>query len=336
MADVTPATMRAMVWRGDRTVEIAEVPRPSPTARWSIVQPAFTGICGSDLHVCRGELARARPDVIIGHEFVGRLAEDSGDLVAGTPVFVNPVLSCGGCRPCRSGHGHVCDRFAILGIDAPGGAAEEVLVPGASVVALPQDMDLRLAALTEPTAVAVHMNRRGEVRMGDSVTVMGAGPVGVLTALCARLGGASVVLVEPAATRREAAESLGLTTCHPDRASSLPKADVVIDAAGHPSVAAALTGLCRTRGRIVVAGVYSEPPKVDLQDVTFRELTLVGSRVYTREDVDTAIGLLSEARFDALALISEVIELEDAPSALERLASASSMKILIDIAGGRS
>lgn len=323
--------MKAVVWSGGWLVEVLDVPAPDPRADWVVVNSAYTGICGSDLHVCRGELARVQPGIVIGHEFVGTLAEPTGDLPAGTRVFVNPVLSCGKCRACRLGFGHVCANFGILGIDAPGGAAAQVSVPAGSVVPIPDELDLLPAALIEPTAVAVHMTRRAEVGIGQRVTVCGAGPVGVLLALCAEIAGAEAVVVEPSEVRREAAHRLGLTAVSPDEAKDLRQADVVFDAAGHPSAAATLAALTLTRGTIVVAGIYAEPPAFDLLDLTFREITVRGSRVYTDPDVRTAIELLAQKKIDALGLISEVIAIDDAPSAITRLEAASSMKIVIDL-----
>ena len=154
-ADPRDATMRALRWDGPHTLVAADVPRPRPLDGWALVDVAYTGLCGSDLHVWAGEHPRARPGLVIGHEMSGTLAEGSGELRVGTPVVVNPLLPCGTCVTCLAGRPHTCANLRILGIDAPGGAAEQVLVPAGSLVPLPDGTDLALAAFAEPLAVAV-------------------------------------------------------------------------------------------------------------------------------------------------------------------------------------
>ncbi|BDZ41662.1 hypothetical protein GCM10025865_09610 [Paraoerskovia sediminicola] len=169
-------------------------------------------------------------------------------------------------------------------------------------------MDARTAALAEPLAVAVHAVSRSGMEKGDVVAVFGAGPIGILTALVARHEGAShVVITEPSAWRREVAASMGLTVVPEgstitDVVNELTDgagADTTFDSAAHPSVAAEMTAATRVLGRIVIVGVYKKPTAVDLQAVCFKELSMVGVRVYTTADVRRAIELIAD---DALGL----------------------------------
>ena len=135
-----------------------------------------------------------------------RAATVAGSLPAGTPVVVNPLLPCGHCATCLAGRPHTCANLQLLGIDAPGGAAEQVAVPEGSLVPLPADADLDAAAFAEPLAVAVRAVRRSRLALGEDVVVVGAGPVGLAVALCARqAGAASVLVLETAPARREVA-----------------------------------------------------------------------------------------------------------------------------------
>lgn len=335
-------TMAALVWRGGDTVAVDEVAVPQERDGWAVVDVAYNGVCGTDLHIAAGEHPRARPGLVLGHEFVGTLRGDAAGLPRGTAVAVEPLLADGTCAACRSGRAHVCDSLGLLGIDVPGGAAQRVAVPLDRLLPLPAGTDLRRAAFVEPLAVAVHAVRRSRLALGEPVVVAGAGPIGQAVAVCARLAGASTVYVaEPAPARREVARRLGAELLDPDdvtadlrsrtRGAGVP---VVFDTAAHPAVARAATALPSAGGRVVLVGIYSQPPAVDLQAIAFRELELIGCRVYTRADMEAAVGLVAGGRFDPAPLITSVVALDEAPRALERLRAGEELKVLIR--GGRS
>lgn len=329
--------MRALTWRGGSNVAVAEMGDPEPRAGWALVEVAFNGLCGTDLHVTAGEHPRAQPGLILGHEFVGTLAVGVGGLEKGAPVAVEPLLADGTCRPCRTGRPWICEHLRLLGIDVAGGAAERVAVPLQSLVPLPAGLDLRTAAFVEPLAVAVHAVRRSGLALGAGVLVAGAGPIGQAVAVCARLAGAGPVYVsEPASSRRAVAQALGAQLLDPaDPAADLHRrtagdgVPVVFDTAAHPSVAAGLTAWAAGGGRLVVVGTYAAPTPIDLQAVVFRELELVGCRVYTRDDFEAAVGLLATGRFDPAPLITSVVPLDQAPRALERLRAGEELKVLL-------
>jgi (R,R)-butanediol dehydrogenase / meso-butanediol dehydrogenase / diacetyl reductase len=330
--------MAALVWQGGHDVAVEEVPRPTGGDGWAVVDVAYAGICGTDLHICAGEHPRAQAPLVLGHEFVGRLAEDAGGFAAGQPVAVEPLLNCGHCTPCRTGRTHICEQLRLIGIDVPGGVAEQVRVPESRLIALPGDVELRAAAFVEPLAVTVHAVRRSGLRLGDTVMVAGAGPIGLGVAGCSRLAGAGEIFVsEPSPARRSVAEELGFTLLDPEdpRADLSERtrgelADVVFDSAGHPAVAASLASWTSVGGRIVFVGVYGKPAALDLQDIVFRELDTVGCRVYERADMETAVAMIATGRFDPSPLITATVALEDAPDALDRLRSGEDLKVLID------
>lgn len=330
--------MSAFVWQGGSEVTVEEVPRPRAEQGWTLVDVAFAGICGTDLHICAGEHPRAEAPLVLGHEFVGTLHADANGFAAGQPVAVEPLLSCGECIPCRTGRPHVCVRLRLIGIDVPGGVAEQVAVPTDRLIPLPDDLDLRRAAFVEPLAVAVHAVRRSGLGLGDPVMVAGAGPIGLAVANCVRLAGAGAVFVsEPAELRRRAAEELGFITLDTDdpavdlrertEGTGVP---LVFDTAAHPVVAAHITSWTATSGRIVFVGTYGTPAALDLQDVVFRELEIIGCRVYTRTDIETAVLLIADGRFDPEPFITSTVALAEASTALEKLRSGDELKVLID------
>jgi (R,R)-butanediol dehydrogenase / meso-butanediol dehydrogenase / diacetyl reductase len=331
--------MAAFVWRGGHEVAVEEVPRPAAGGGWAVVDVAYAGICGTDLHICAGEHPRAQPPLVLGHEFVGRLAQAAAGLSAGQAVAVEPLLNCGHCTPCRTGRSHVCEQLRLIGIDAPGGVAEQVAVPESRLIALPDDVDLHAAAFVEPLAVAVHAVRRSQLRLGDTVMVAGAGPIGLAVAKCSRLAGAGEIFVsEPSPMRRGVAEELGFTLLDLDdphgdlfERTGGELAAVVFDTAAHPAVAAALASWTTVNGRIVFVGTYGKPAALDLQDIVFRELDTVGTRVYERADMETAVAMIATGRFDPSPLITGTVALAGAPAALYRLRAAEDLKVLIGV-----
>ena len=320
--------MQALVWQGGEVVGPAEVAKPVPAPGWALVEPAYVGLCGTDLHICAGEHPRAQPGLVIGHEIVGRLAAACGDLPAGTAVFVNPLLSCGTCLACRRGRSHVCERLGLIGIDADGGAAELVAAPADHLLELPATLDLRRAALVEPLAVAVRAVRRAGLNIGERVHVVGAGPIGLLVGSCARAAGAaSVTLSEPVARRAEAAATFGLDLV--DLAAQDHAADVVFDCTGHPSVAPTVLGWAAAGGTVVTVGAYPGVVGVNLQDLMFRELRLVGTRVYAPDDVSAAVALIAQGAIDVERVVTDVLPVAEGARAIAHLRAGAELKILI-------
>ncbi|WP_329060763.1 zinc-dependent alcohol dehydrogenase [Streptomyces sp. NBC_01429] len=347
-SDTGTGTMRAVSWAGPGRLEEHEAPVPPVPPGRVLVEVTRVGVCGSDLAILRGQHARAEPGVILGHEFVGTVAA-SGTADAppvGTQVAVRPLIACADrgtvppCRACASGNAHVCAALGLYGVDEPGGLAGYVSVRAAAVHPVAPAVPPGLAALAEPLAVAVHAVARSGLTAGATVVVFGAGPIGLFTALVARRGGAGdVLIVEPNAWRREIAERYGFATLAAgDDTPALIRertggegADLVFDSAGHPSVALQLTGAARIQGTIVVVGVYKTPPPVDLRTVNFAEHRLIGTRVYTRDDFITAIGLIETDELGLSTLPTRTFPLDEAADALAAAGGGEgSVKVLIE------
>jgi threonine dehydrogenase-like Zn-dependent dehydrogenase len=322
--------MRALVWAGGTEVTVEERPRPQAGDGQVLVDVAYCGLCGTDLHICAGEHPRAQPGILLGHEISGRLHSGAAGLAAGTKLVVDPLLPCGTCRPCRGGRPHTCANLRLLGIDVPGGATEQVAVPADRVVPVPDDADLRRLAFAEPLAVAVRAVRRAGLAVGEEVAVAGAGPVGLAVAACARLAGAGRVLVaEPVPGRRRLAAELGFETAE---ALDGSQAEVVFDAAAHPAVAAELAGAVAVAGRVVLVGVYGPPAPLDLRALTFKEVTVLGTRVYSRDDLRVATAMVADGRFDPAPLITRAVPLPEAAAAVDDLRAGREVKLLVQAA----
>ena len=339
--------MRSARYAGNRTMIVADEPLQPPGPGQVRIDVAYTGICGTDLHILHGAMDhRVGKHAVIGHEMSGRIAE-IGPGVAGwsldDPVTVMPLDWCGECPACQRGHQHICQRLNFVGIDSAGSMQGSWTVPAALVVRLPQDLPLPRAALVEPTAVAVHDVRRGDLRPGERAIVVGGGPVGLLVALVSQSVGADVIVVEVNPVRRAVAAELGLTVLDPDH-DDLPGhvdrwtggagADVAFEVSGSAAGVNAATALLAVRGRLVMVAIHSAPREVDLFRFFWRELTLLGARVYQRPDFDRAVELIHTGVIPADRLISRILPIDDVADAFDILADGSAVKVLLDCRPG--
>ncbi|ROR65269.1 zinc-dependent alcohol dehydrogenase [Agrococcus jenensis] len=337
--------MRAAKYIGGGRVEVGEADAQAPAAGEVSIRVAFNGICGTDLHIVQGHMdARVDMPATIGHEMSGVIEAvgDGVDLAVGAPVTVMPLRWCGSCAACAAGHQHICQRLDFVGIDSPGALQELWTVPASIVVPLPEGLSLQHAALVEPLAVAVHDVRRSRLATGETAVVIGGGPIGQLIAVVARATGATVILAEPDAARRDFAAQQGAIVVDPiegDLAAVVEErtagagADVVFEVAGTRGTALDATRHARTRGRVVFVAIHPEPVPVDLHRIFWRELEVLGARVYEREDFERAIELLAAGQVPADALITRVVPLDATMEAFEALLSAAAMKILVDVQG---
>ncbi|GGM10689.1 MULTISPECIES: zinc-dependent alcohol dehydrogenase [Micromonospora] len=323
--------------------ETAEVPPGPGQVR---IDVAYTGICGTDLHIAHGAMdQRVTVPAVIGHEMSGRIAELGPDVQGhrvGDPVTVLPLDWCGECPACRAGHTHICHRLNFVGIDSPGSMQHSWTVPARILVPLPAELPLAHAALVEPTAVAVHDVRRSRLAAGEHAVVIGAGPVGLLIATVAQATGAVVTVLELDKGRRDLAADLGLRTLDPaavDVAEQVREAtggagaDVVFEVSGSAAGVRTATDLLAVRGRLVVVAIHPTPREVDLHRVFWRELELIGVRVYQSEDYTEAVRLVHGGQVPAERLISRIVPLDDVAQAFVALAAGGDVKVLVDCGG---
>jgi 2-desacetyl-2-hydroxyethyl bacteriochlorophyllide A dehydrogenase len=336
--------MRYARYAGAGTIAVGADEEVPPGPGEVAIKVAYTGICGTDLHILHGAMDhRVSVPQVIGHEMAGTVAalgEGVDGWVIGQPVTVMPLVWCGECPACRAGHHHICHRLTFVGIDSPGSMQGRWNVPADLLVALPVELPLAHGALVEPTAVAVHDVRRSGLKSGERTVVIGGGPVGVLVALVARTVGAEVIVLELNPHRRAIAEDLGLRTWDPaavdvagvvDEWTSGAGAAVVFEVSGAAAAVTTAVDLLAVRGRLVMVAIHSQPREVNLHRFFWRELTMVGARVYERDDYATAVGLIHTRAIPAARLISRVVPIGDATAAFQALAEGGGvMKVLVD------
>jgi len=339
--------LKAIVWTGVDRLEVRDVPKPRPRAGEVLLRVSHVGICGSDLHILRGEHPRAKPPLIMGHELSGAVVEVGPDVTGwkeGDPVVLYPVIGCRRCAVCRAHGEHICASLGLYGIDWDGGMAEYVRVEARRLHRLPPGTDMARAALIEPLAVGLHAVRLAGFREGATAAVIGAGPIGACVALCARQAGAARVFVSDISPfRLGVAERLGFTPVNAAeedlaavvrRATGGRGAEFVFEATGIPRAAEKMLEPVAIAGTLVVVGIFPGAIPVDLRDVAFRELRLVGIRMYTPAEFDRAVALVASGRVDVSPLITDVYPLERGIEAFERTASgADNIKVLIRAAG---
>ena len=332
-------TMLAARYLGPGRIEAEEIPLPEISAGEALIQVEACGFCGSDLNIVAGTHPRAQAPLTIGHELSGRIvkmAAPSGQMAVGDRVTTYPLISCGTCYACTHGNSHVCRQLRLFGFDVDGGMAQFVKLPVASLLKLPQDMPAPIGALIEPLAVAVHGVGRAALDGAEIVAVLGAGPIGILTALVAQSRGVRHVLISDVLPARlELATSLGLTAVTAGEAlqsrvmklSDENGADVVYECAGHPSSAREMTSLVRSRGVIVNLGVFKKPVEIDMQAVNFKEIEVIGSRVYERKDFQTAIA--TAMSLPLKRIITQEFPLQDVFDAFKLFRAGEVCKVLI-------
>jgi len=255
---------------------------------------------------------------------------------------VMPLDACNNCPACRAGHSHICQNLNFIGIDVPGGFQARWTVPAHTLLAVPAGVSLEHGALIEPIAVACHDVRMGEVKPGEFAMVLGGGPIGALVALVAREAGAQVVVSEINPFRLRLLESLGFEAVNPletdlvkfvNARTGDAGADVVFEVSGAAPAALQMTDLLRTRGRVVMVAVFAKPVPVNLHRFFWRELRLIGARVYEREDFARAIALLESGTVPFEKLITGVYPLDGLQQGLQEMEQGGAvMKILIDCA----
>lgn len=324
-------------------IECREIPAALPGPGEVAVAVEYCGICGTDVHIFKGHMdQRVHPPQAVGHEMSGRilrLGENVTGFQVGDAVTVRPLDNCGHCNTCRSGFTHICENLKFLGIETPGAFAEEWVVPARLLHRLPDNMPMDLAALVEPEAVACHDVRRSGLKKDDCVVVNGGGPIGMLIALTARKAGGRITVIEINPARIRLARELGFDVIDPKSEDPVARirretggsgADVVFEVTGSEAGARLITEAARPRGTIVMVAIYPKPVPVDLHKFFWKELAMIGARVYEREDFEQAIQLVAAHELPFDRLITRVFPLTELQNAFEYLGQApDAMKILI-------
>lgn len=306
--------MKALVYTRPKELQLQERPHPELVPGEVVLKIAAVGICGSDMHAWHGHDPRRKPGLVLGHEFVGTVAESAtAGFEPGTRYTGNPLITCGVCDYCVQGRNNLCSDRSMVGMTRPGAYAEFMSIPASSLVAMPQDMSDVAASLTEPAATAWHaVNLSIRVLTRPlhecKVLVIGGGAIGMLAALLLKhLGVSHLTLSEPNTLRRAAVQThVGCTTLDPhEQAPAENSYDYVIDAVGAKITRQQSLVAIKPGGVIMHVGLQDWASEVDMRKLTLAEISLLGTYTYTTADLRATVAALHAGVFGDLSWVEQ-------------------------------
>jgi 2-desacetyl-2-hydroxyethyl bacteriochlorophyllide A dehydrogenase len=341
--------MKALVLTGPQRVEMKDLPQPEPGPGEVLLRVAAAGICGSDVHGFLGHSPRRKPGLVLGHEAVATVA-DAHPTVAdresllGRRVYVNPLISCGSCPACLSGRQNTCRSWRLLGMDRVHGAyADYVCVPAAQVLPVSDHVDACDAVLAEPLANLVHCFRVAVAEHPHAMAVFGAGTMGALMLMVARLRGVQrLFAVDRNAERLAVARELGAElTLNPDEgdvsarlrdATAGDGVDCCLDAVGAAATRQAAVASCRRGGRIMLLGLAENESSLPFVDMIRNEQSIATSFAYTPRDFLDSVRLIESGRV-SLRRWSECRPLEEGQAAFMKMTHdpGATLKLVLNV-----
>jgi 2-desacetyl-2-hydroxyethyl bacteriochlorophyllide A dehydrogenase len=327
--------MRAAVVDRPGAVRTCEVPDPTPRAGEVVVEVGACGICGTDLHIADGHFPPTPYPIVPGHEFSGSVvalgSEVQTGLEVGDRVAVDPSLFCGYCGPCRAGRGNLCANWGAIGDTVDGAFAELVAVPARNCHRMPEGMSWQQGAMVEPLSCAVHGVRRLGVEPGESMLVIGAGPMGVLLTQLLVLAGAEVTVVDRNPARLPLADKLGAVRT----ATSVADLDgarfhAAADVTGVAAVMEEAFDTLHPGGRFLVFGVAPAEARVALSPFRIYndEISVIGSMAVLHS-FGRALDLAASGAVQVDPLVSHGLPLEQFPDALHLVREGAGAKVQV-------
>lgn len=329
-------------------IEYRDIPEPVQISEKDVLlRIRKIGICGSDIHVYKGEHPATPYPVVQGHEF-SAVVEAVGDKVSkvkpGMRATARPQIVCGKCNPCKRGQYNVCQQLKVQGFQAPGVAQELFVVPEEKVISFPESMSFEQGAMIEPAAVGAHATNRIRNLKGKNVVVSGAGTIGNLVAQFAKARGAAKVLITDIsdyrlkiAARCGIESGLNVNTCSFEDGVKSFFGDegfqAGFEAAGVDSSLDALMKNIEKGGDIVILGVYSRNPVVNMFYLGEHELNILGSLMYRHEDYETAVEMISSGKIITGPLVSASFPFNQYQEAYKFILEngEKSLKVIIDL-----
>ena len=340
--------MKAAILSAPNQMALGDVSEPVAGDGDLVLRVKAATICGTDIRILRGrKTAGIRYPSIIGHEFSGEVVQGDSRFLPGQRVGVCPAIPCGRCAQCLRGRENLCPDAEAIGYQIDGAFAEYIRIPARAVALgnvhrLPDSLDHAEAALIEPLACVLNGQNKIAVGQGDTVVVLGSGPIGTLHIKLARLRGAARVIVsEPNAARRAAALVAGADVGVDPTAEDLRArvreetgglgADVVICAIGIPALATQAIGLAGRGGRVSLFAGFSNADvgQLDVNAIHYEELRVTGAFGLSRLDYETALGIIAGGRMDVRDMITHRFPLGDLDAAFSMAEGGGAMKVAI-------
>ncbi len=343
--------MRAAVLHAPGDLRVQDWPDPVAGPGELVLKVGSAAICGTDIRIFRGRKNKGvHFPTVLGHEFAGRIVAigaGAGDFKIGECVGVDPVYPCGRCAYCQSGRENVCQNRQAMGYEFDGAFAEYVRIPAigvqrGNIFRLPEGIDWSQAALAEPLGCVLNGQENMGIGVGDSLVIIGFGPIGALHLKTALVSGVrQVLVVEPNPARRAVAAHLGAVAIDPKSADVAEVvrnatdglgADAVIVAIGVPQVANQALTLARKGGRINMFAGFSvgDMPPIDVNLIHYNELTITGASALKRRHFGTALALIASGRIDVSDLVTHRLPLAEAGRAMAIAEAGEGLKIVVE------
>jgi len=294
-----------------------------------LIKVKAVGICGSDMHIYHGTNPMATYPRIIGHEFTGQVKEigsEVSDLNIGDKVVIEPIEFCGKCYACKNGRSNVCESLKVLGVHKDGGMQEYIVVPRKKVHKIDNSTEWEKASMVEPFTIAAQSTWRGNVKKGDYVLIMGAGPIGLGILQYSKHKGAICIISDINDEKLELAKELGadytVNVTDKDIVKETLKitdnmgANVTIDTACLPKTFEQCVEVASPAGRVVVLGFAEETSNIPQVLITKKELTIVGSRLET-DKFPEVIDLFNKGILNPEALLTHKFDFKDIKQAIK-------------------
>lgn len=345
--------MKVAIYKGVRNVAIEDRPKPVAGPGEAVVKVEYCGICGTDVHSYMHEGIIA-PPTILGHETVGTVAElgqGTNTFKIGDRVAVGPPGNCGKCHNCLQGRASICtvgfERTTGITSKTDGGYAEYLLVrdPLKMLLPIPKNVSFEEAALFDIIGTAFHGIRRSRFKVGDTVLVSGAGPIGISAIMLLKLAGAGKLIATDVSDDRVklaleygADVALNAKELGPKLVEKVQEltggkgADIVYECAGSPSSLSACIFLARSGGQVLAIGVSGEPTPIVTAPVVCREVDITTSFVYDAAEIEMVLNFIATGRLPmAMKMVTDIVKMDDViVKGLERLSKPNDqMKILL-------
>ena len=342
--------MKAAILHAPNEMGLGSVADPATVEGDLVLRVRAATICGTDIRILRGrKTAGIRYPSIIGHEFSGEIVTIHGasPFQIGQRVGVCPAIPCGHCPQCLRGRENMCPDMQAIGYEIDGAFAEFIRIPARAVAlgnvhVLPDHVSFEEAALVEPLACVLNGQNKVGLRQGDTVVILGAGPIGTLHVMLARLRGASrIVVSEPNANRRAAALAAGADVVIDPTVGDLRQAvraetrglgaDVVICAIGIPALATQAIGLAAKGGRVSLFAGFSngQTGDLDVNAIHYEELMVTGAFGLSRRDYQDVLHMVGDGRVDLRGMITHRYALADVDAAFKMAEGGAAMKVAI-------
>ena len=295
--------MKALVYDGPETLAFRDVPDAVAGQGEQLIKVLSVGICGSDMHAFLGHDERRPAPLILGHEAAGIVVGGPRD---GERVTLNPLVTCGTCAACTSGHDNLCAERSIISMPPREGAfAQYVAMRDENLVTVPYHVTLDMAALAEPIACgwhAVRLAKQALAGVAETALVIGGGAIGLGAALSLTAQGVpEVTILEPNEARREVLTGLGnQTALSPDKLPSRAQFDLVVDGVGYAATRATASAHARPGGLIAHIGLGEATGGLDIRRMTLQEITFFGTYTYTAQDFRETAAAIFDGRLGSL------------------------------------